>query len=455
MPRRGGKRTKTRTHVVENENLQGALESKDSLKVPRTLVIRRGKVENEILEFIQDLRKLLLPHTALNLKEDTSKNRKAKLSDYATQICAPMGITHILALTQNASQINLRIARTPTGPTLSFKVRTFSLVQHVRSYQRRPYNSNTAFAQSAVVVTNNFGDSEAKPHVKLMRITFQNMFPVVNVATVKLGDVRRVVLFNLIRRKKKKEDTNDKKTDDNDSKDDTNKEEEDEMIEEVEMRHYAIRAAPVGVDRRVRRILEANKIPNLNRVSDIADYITRSSSAPSNLDGNLTSDSEGENDETCQVVLPQSYRGKLNNKKSKSALKLVELGPRATLQLFKVERGLGGGDVMYHAHYTKTRKEIQDQKDKIAKAASLKNQRREEQDRNVERKKGVKDEKLREKKRRREDREKDAMEKLRGGEGGGDNDDDDESMNDQDAPSDTEEEEDEGQHDDDVSSTDE
>ena len=39
MPRRGGKRTKTRTHVVENENLQGALESKDSLKVPRTLVV--------------------------------------------------------------------------------------------------------------------------------------------------------------------------------------------------------------------------------------------------------------------------------------------------------------------------------------------------------------------------------------------------------------------------------
>ena len=218
-----------------------------------------------------------------------------------------------------------------------------------------------------------------------------------------------------------------------------------------EMRHYSIRTAPVGVDWCVLQILEAQKIPNLNRVSDIADYITRSSSAPSNLDGNLTSDSEGEGDETCQVVLPQSYRGKLNNKKSKSALKLVELGPRATLQLFKVERGLGGGDVMYHAHYTKTRKEIQDQKDKIAKAASLKNQRREEQDRNVERKKSVKDEKLREKKRRREDREKDAMEKLRGGEG--DND-DDEDMNDQDAPSDTEEE-DEGQHDDDVSSTDE
>ena len=52
-------------------------------------------------------------------------------------------------------------------------------------------------------------------HVKLMRITFQQLFPPTNVATVRLADCRRVVLFHY-----------------------------DKESETVEMRHYAIRATP-------------------------------------------------------------------------------------------------------------------------------------------------------------------------------------------------------------------
>lgn len=78
-----------------------------------------------------------------------------------------------------------------------------------------------------MVVTNRFGDGDAAPHVKLLRVTFQNMFPAVNVANVRLRDFRRVVLFHY-----------------------------DEEAEEVDVRHYAIRADPVGVDRRVRRVLK-------------------------------------------------------------------------------------------------------------------------------------------------------------------------------------------------------
>lgn len=66
-----------------------------------------------------------------------------------------------------------------------------------------------------------------------MRITFQHMFPTINTKTVKLSDCRRVVLYHY----HKDEGT-------------------------VEMRHYAIRAQPVGVSTAVKRILQS-RVPNL------------------------------------------------------------------------------------------------------------------------------------------------------------------------------------------------
>jgi ribosome biogenesis protein SSF1/2 len=185
------------------------------------------------------------------------------------------------------------------------------------------------------------------------------MFPAINVSTVKLNECRRVVLFNFIRR-----DVADLKTNDDKSVK-RNGDEDDLEDEEVEMRHYAIRAKPVGVDRKVRRLIEA-KIPNLSKLDDISDYITgqTSSGAPAPaVNSGALSDSEAE-DETAHVVLPGKYRGKGNNKSQKSALKLVELGPRLRLKLVKVERGMASGDVMYHAYVHKTPEEIKELKDR-------------------------------------------------------------------------------------------
>ena len=269
---------------------------------------------------------------------------------------------------------------------MSFRVEQFSLCRHVKAIQRRPYTSAGAFQQPPVVVTNNFGDATAPPHVKLMRITFQSMFPAINVATVKLADCRRVVLFNLIRN-------------------------DDEEKDVVQVRHFAIKATPVGVNKKVRRLIQT-KVPNLHAVQDIADYIAGSATATTEV-GNA-SDSEPE-DETSHVVLSQKYAGRGNVKSQKSALKLVELGPRLSLHLIKVERGLGGGDVMYHAHITKTAQEVKELKERKQKEAMLKQQRREEQERNVERKRKAAEEKREGKRKRREEREEVAMDDLRRG----------------------------------------
>ena len=98
MPRRGRKRKKTRTHVVDtDERIRGGLLSNDELKIPRSLVIRRGKVESELTELVTDIRKLMRPYTAVNFKED-AKNRKVTLSHYANSLSTSMGVTHILAV---------------------------------------------------------------------------------------------------------------------------------------------------------------------------------------------------------------------------------------------------------------------------------------------------------------------------------------------------------------------
>lgn len=437
MPRNGRKRKKTRTHVVEtDERITSALHSNDELKIPRSLVIRRGTVESELIELVTDLRKLMRPYTAANFKED-AKNRKVTLSHYANSLTSTMGITHIMAVSQNQNKITLRMGRTPSGPTLSFRVKRFTLGRQIRSVQRRPYDSTKAFESPPIVVTNNFGDVTASPHVKLMRITFQNMFPAINVSMVKLADCRRVVLFNFIRRDVTETKKRGEKSDEQQSEDVGD--DDDLEDEEVEIRHYAIRAKPVGVDRKVRRLVES-KIPNLSKLNDIADYI--SGDVPGVLKPGEMSDSEPE-DETSHVVLPSKYRGKGNNPSQKSALKLVELGPRLRLKLYKVERGMAAGDVMYHAYVHKTPQEVAALKKRKDGEVTLKKRRREEQEANVARKVKVKDDKKTAREGRRKEREEKAMAELRGEAGVGQEDGDDDR--DEESSSGDEESESEGE----------
>lgn len=225
-------------------------------------------------------------------------------------------------------------------------------------------------------------------------------------------------MFNFIRRDVTTTSTQKRtqSTDDNDDEDD------DLEDEEVEIRHYAIRTKPVGVDRKVRRLVES-KIPNLSKINDIADYIT--GDAPAITKPGDMSDSEAE-DETSHVVLPsntkKSKKGKKNNtneSSQKSALKLVEIGPRLRLKLYKVERALSSGDVMYHAYVHKTPSEVAALKSRKEGEVTLKKRRREEQEANVERKRMAKEDKKVKREERRKEREEKAMAELRGESGGG------------------------------------
>ena len=135
---------------------------------------------------------------------------------------------------------------------------------------------------SPLVVLHNFSQSD-ESHVKLMRTTFQHMFPSISVKTVKLPECRRVVLFHYH------------------PEDGT-----------VEMRHYAVRATPTGINKSIKKLLEA-KIPDLGRLDDVSEFVDGTEL------NSIASDSEGE-DDNSKVSLPDRFVGRGNAQSQQASI---------------------------------------------------------------------------------------------------------------------------------------
>ena len=84
----------------------------------------------------------------------------------------------------------------------------------------------------------------------------------------------------------------------------------------------------------------------------------------------LMSDSEGE-DEDSKITLPDRYIGRGNSQAQQSSMKLSEIGPRLTLELFKVENGVGEGDVIYHKFVYKSPAEATALKQRVSKEIAM------------------------------------------------------------------------------------
>ena len=71
----------------------------------------------------------------------------------------------------------------------------------------------------------------------------------------------------------------------------------------------------------------------------------------------MLSDSEAEDEPASKVTLPQNLAGRGAKAGNKSAVRLVELGPRIRMQLLKIEEGLAEGEVLFHQYINKTEEE--------------------------------------------------------------------------------------------------
>lgn len=269
-------------------------------KIPKSFVFSRGKLPASLKQLQMDLRKLMLPYTALNLKEKRRNNIKDFLN-----VAGPMGVTHFLIVSKTETAPYLRVARTPQGPTLTFKIHEYSLALDVAKSQLRPRSPPDLFKNSPLIVLSGFGTGEQ--HLKLTTIMFQNIFPAIDINTVKLSACQRIVLLNYNKEKKL-----------------------------IDFRHYSIRLQPVGVSRRLRKFVQKHQVPNLSNLQDVSDFITRTGYG-----------SESEADDEAAIVNLASDLGRVNKASTKSAVKLQEIGPRMTLQLIKVEEGLSSGGVIF------------------------------------------------------------------------------------------------------------
>lgn len=114
-------------------------------------------------------------------------------------------------------------------------------------------------------------------------------------------------------------------------------------------------------------------MPNLGNLEDVADYILD----PSAAGAGFTSGSESEMDTDAEVEVTDLQPRKVLSKKQaeaartrevdghqrgtgtqKRAVKLVELGPRMTLRMTKVEEGVCGGKIMWHEYLSKSEAEL-------------------------------------------------------------------------------------------------
>lgn len=148
-------------------------------KVPRSIVFKSGKVGRSIAHLVHDMRKMMLPYTAERLQE----SKKNRLKDFL-DVASVLGVTHMLSFSQSEVATNMRVLRCPRGPTLTFRVLSYSLMSDVVALQRRPHAHGAEFRSPPLVVLNNFGGKEN--HKQLMAVMFQNMFPPINMQTVRV-----------------------------------------------------------------------------------------------------------------------------------------------------------------------------------------------------------------------------------------------------------------------------
>mmetsp|Transcript_7479 Transcript_7479/g.13015 ORF Transcript_7479/g.13015 Transcript_7479/m.13015 type:complete len:459 (+) Transcript_7479:120-1496(+) len=330
-------------------------------KVPKSIVVRHGKSNKYVTQLVEDLRKVMMPYTALRLKE----RKNASLKDY-THVAGPLGVTHCMVVQQGKKAPNLKIARLPYGPTISFRVQNYALGHQVRSVQKKAVDIKSVLGEPPLVVLNNFEDDilADKRHLKIASLTFQSLFPAINVRTVKLEACKRVLLLHL------------------------NEEEE-----TIDVRHYAVRTKVHGVSRNIKSVVVNNKVPNLGHTEDIADLLYSRSGA-------MTSDSEFEEDAKVQTDAHMPKHGtRIGAKRDllsgpvQSVVKLSEIGPRMTLQMVKVEDGIFTGEVQYHAYEQRSAEEIERLRAIHEEKERLRLERKEAQEANVEKKRAREEEK--------------------------------------------------------------
>lgn len=124
------KRTKKRTHVGAKSGEAKGRNPNAISREPKSMVIRigAGEVGPSVSQLVKDVRLMMEPGTAARLKE----RRSNRLRDYIT-MSGPLGVSHLMLFSRSETgNTNMRLAVTPRGPTLHFRVEKYSLCKDIK-----------------------------------------------------------------------------------------------------------------------------------------------------------------------------------------------------------------------------------------------------------------------------------------------------------------------------------
>ncbi|AAZ10317.1 brix domain containing protein, putative [Trypanosoma equiperdum] len=340
----------------KSKKMPGTVDTTEADKAtPKSIIIYRGEVGGSVRSLMHDWRAVFLPWSSKKLR---GENRSLK--DFLV-IASSLSVSHLQLFTAPSYGTSLRIMRFSNGPTLTFRVLSFTLRDEIVAKQRRPANlGNAVWNVAPIVVLNNFThpDARLRPEVPLLETTFKGMFPTVNIQLVKNTDIQRVCLFHY-----------------------------DHVEHVVEVRHYYINAKAVGVSKTVKKLLERRCPTKLGQLESIDEVLERE---------DVWSDTDGEGEEVPLAVPFRKHR-------EQCRIKLQEIGPRLTLQLVKVTNGFATGEVLFHRFLRKSAELVARDEARVRAKRNERAKRKAEQDENVARKKSKREERLQAKRQRREE----------------------------------------------------
>ena len=249
--KRKSKTSRKNQHISRKDG-----EKDDRSKAPHSFVIHRGKTGKCIQDLTTDVRKVMEPYTASNIKV----RPKNTVKDFV-QVAGVLNVSHMVMFTRTDRGAYMKIARFPRGPTMTFKISSYALARDVRSALKRQVTYDKQYSNHPLLILNGFtstsliGEVASKElqkddikkmgerEVGLVASMFQNMFPSINVTTVKVNSIRRCVLLNY-----------------------------DAASQTIDFRHYTIKVVPVGMTKPLKKIIQG-KIPNLSRFQDMSEYL--------------------------------------------------------------------------------------------------------------------------------------------------------------------------------------
>jgi len=330
----------------------------------------------------------------------------------------------MFAITNTEKNSYLKLAKMPSGPTLTFKIDKYSLSGDVAEIMKNKRPLNKSFHHVPLIILNGFNTNKlSKDYVEPVKVSstmFQSIFPPLNLNELDIKLAKKVILMNL------------------------NTENETPIFE---MRHYDVDVERKATKKTISNILN-NKKTDFSGYNNISEYILNQTGytdvsdnegdnevkliserektakienlnkkkSKNNSSLNLKEDQNGDNDEekvnATKLKKISNFETKKISEESSNTIKLNEIGPRLNLDLIKIEEGFFKGNIAFHKIVKKSKKEILE-KAKILKEKRLeKKKRREEQEKNVQKKEQLRVSKLTDEEREKEQEKKQKKERM-------------------------------------------